>query len=194
MLVREVMSSPAFTVSADTSVREALRLLDEHAITALPVVDDADGIVGVVSEADLVREGVLPDVRTHMIPIHVTASAPARTVAEVMTRTVLTVSSASDLADAVDLMTATVVKSLPVVDGGRVVGVVSRRDVVRVLARRDESIRQDVDELVRSERVDWLVEVTDGVVSLAGPVDEHERRLAEALAGSVAGVVAVRVT
>jgi CBS domain-containing protein len=63
MLVREVMSSPAITVSERTSVRAALRLLDDYGITALPVVDDDGGIVGVVSEADLVRETVLPDVR-----------------------------------------------------------------------------------------------------------------------------------
>lgn len=193
MLVREVMSSPAITVSARTSVREALRLLDEHVITALPVVDAHDAILGVVSEADLVREAVLPDSGAHMIPIHLSESAPARSVAEVMTRSALTVSSGTDLADAVDLMTSTVVKSLPVVDHGHVVGVVSRRDVVHVLARQDDSIRGEVEELIRSESGDWLVDVTDGVVCVSGPVDVHERRVAEVLAGSVAGVVGVRV-
>jgi CBS-domain-containing membrane protein len=192
MLVREVMSAPAITVSATTSVREALRLLDRHNITALPVVDDEGYIVGVVSEADLVREAVLPDGRSHMIPVQPSESAPAHSVGDVMTEGALTVSGGSDLADAVDLMTSTAVKSLPVVDHGRVVGVVSRTDVVHVLARHDDSIRMEVDELVRSEGADWLIDVVDGVVRVTGPADEHERRVARVLAGSVPGVVAVR--
>ncbi len=193
MLVREVMSSPPITVSARTSVRAAVRLLDENGITAMPVVDRDGSIVGVVSEADLVREAVPADGRAHMIPVRVSELPPARTVDEVMSQTPLTVSSGSDLADAVDLMTSTVVKSLPVLDHGRVVGVVSRRDVVHVLARRDEAIRAEVEDLVRSEAADWLVDVDDGVVQVSGPSDEHERRLAEVLAGSVSGVIAVRV-
>jgi osmotically-inducible protein OsmY len=64
---------------------------------------------------------------------------------------------------------------------------------VHVLARRDDSIRAVLEELVRSESADWLVEVTDGVVHIVGPADDHERRIAEVLAGCVVGVVAVRV-
>lgn len=193
MLVREVMSTPAITVAVDASVRDALQLLDEHAITALPVVDKDGEFLGVVSEADLVREAVLPDGRTRMIPIQVTRAAPARAVAEVMTRRALTVTSGSDLADAVDLMTSTVVKSLPVVDHGQVVGMVSRKDVVHMLARRDDSIEREIEGLVRSQDATWRVEVIDGVVVIAGPAGEHERRVAEVLAGSVRGVVAVCV-
>jgi CBS domain-containing protein len=193
MLVHEVMSTPAITVAPMTTVRAALRLLDAHGITAMPVVAHDGEILGVVSEADLVRDAVHPDTRTHMMPIRITEWAPARAVGDVMSTYVLTVSSDADLADAVDLMTSTVVKSLPVVDNGKVVGVVSRKDVVHVLARRDDHIRAELDDLVRSDGADWEVEVRDGVVQVTGPVDEHERRVAEILAGSVAGVVAVRI-
>ena len=92
------------------------------------------------------------------------------------------------------MLTSTMVKSLPVVDHGLVVGVVSRKDVVHLLARRDESIRAELDELVRSEGADWQVDVTDGVVLVSGPADEHQSGVAEALAGSVRGVVGVRVS
>jgi len=193
MLIHEVMSTPAITVAPKTTVRAALRLLDAHGITAMPVVAPDGELVGVVSEADLVRDAVHPDTRTQMVPIRITEWAPARTVGDVMSTYALTVSSDADLADAVDLMTSTVVKSLPVVDKGKVVGVVSRKDVVHVLARRDDSIRAELDDLVRSDDVDWEVEVRDGVVQVTGPVDEHQRRVAEVLAGSVAGVVAVRI-
>ena len=193
MLVHEVMSAPAITVSPQTFTRAALKMLDEYGITAMPVVDADGAIVGVVSEADLVRDEILPDLRSHMIPVSITDWGPPQRVGDVMSTHVLAVSSSTDLADAVDLMTSTVVKSLPVVDDGRVVGVVSRRDVVHLLARRDDSIRVELEDLVRSEGADWVVEVTDGVVHVVGPADVHERRIAEVLAGSVPGVVAVRV-
>lgn len=193
MLVREVMSAPAITVTTQTLTRKALKMLDEYGITAMPVVDAHGAIVGVVSEADLVRDEILPDPRAHMVPISITDWGPPQRVGDLMSTHPLTVSSGTDLADAVDLMTSTVVKSLPVVDDGRVVGVVSRKDVVHLLARRDDSIRGEVEDLVRSEGVDWTVEVTDGVVHFRGPADRHEQRIAEVLASTVSGVVAVRV-
>jgi CBS domain-containing protein len=194
MLVYEVMSAPAITVSADTLTRKALKMLDEYGITAMPVVDADGEIVGVVSEADLVRDEILPDPRAHMIPISITEWGPPQRVGSVMSTHVLTVSSSTDLVDAVDLMTSTVVKSLPVVDGGRVVGVISRKDVVHLLARRDDAIQAELQALVSNESVEWMVEVTDGIAHIAGPADHRERRIAEVLAGSVAGVVAVRVS
>lgn len=197
MLVREVMSTPAITVAASASVHDVLRVLDQHAITAVPVVDAGDRLVGVVSEADLVREAVLPDGRLHMLPIHLSAPARPRLVGEVMSTAVLTVPGGSDLSDAVDLLTSTTVKSLPVVEDGHVVGVVSRRDVVHLLARQDEAIRREIEDLVADEDADWTagwaVGVADGVVTITGVTGEKERRIAEVLAGTVAGVVGVHV-
>jgi CBS domain-containing protein len=116
----------------------------------------------------------------------------ATTVSDVMTTMPVTVGPDDDLAEAVRLMTDLIVKSLPVVERGHVVGMVSRADVVRQLARRDERVRSEVDDLVQREDLDWMVDVTDGVVTFDGPSDERERRLGRTLAGSVAGVVAVR--
>ena len=67
MLVKDVMTSPAITVPARTTVKEGLRLLDEHRVTSLPVVDGKGHMVGIVSEADLLRDAVRHDARTHMI-------------------------------------------------------------------------------------------------------------------------------
>jgi CBS domain-containing protein len=191
MLVREVMTAPAVTVTPRTTVRDAVRLLDRHAVTAVPVVDEHGELVGVLSEADLVR-GVLPqDARARMQPDEPAESPPARVVADVMSGHPVTVRPDDDLADAVELLTSTAVKSLPVVGAGRVVGVVSRRDVLHLLARDDVRVESEVAELFRADGVDWLVEVTDGVVRVTGPTDDHQRRLATVLARSVAGVVAV---
>lgn len=191
MLVRDVMTAPAITVAARTSVKEGLRLLDRHRVTALPVVDGDGHLLGVVSEADLLRDAVREDDRTHMIP-HEHHQSQSRRVEDVMTTLSLTVTPDSDLSDAVDVMTSTAVKSLPVVERDRVVGVVSRSDVVHLLARGDESVRAEIDELLRSAGAEYQVDVEDGHVLLEGPDDPHQQKVAEVIAGSVQGVLSVR--
>jgi len=196
MLVREVMSRKPVTVRASTPVKEALALLDRHSITMMPVVSPAGVIVGVVSEADLIREVVNPDVRSHMIPQQrgQTVLPPPHAVVEVMNHQTITVRGDTDLAEAANLLTGTAVQSLPVIDEHhRVIGVISRRDIVRVLARSDDVVEQDVDALFHSLGVDWLVDVRDGVVTVTGPVDARERALAESATSTVPGVVAVTV-
>ncbi len=193
MLVREVMSSPVVSTTAEASVREAVRLLDEHGITSMPVLDRGGRLVGVVSEADLVREVLRPDPRAHMMPPGRAGTLAASRVEEVMTTFPVTVHPDDDLAEAVDLLTSTSVKSVPVVVDGVVAGMLSRRDVVHLLARSDDRIETEVTELFRADGVDWLADVRDGTVDVTGPAGEAERRLATALAGSVPGVVAVRV-
>lgn len=195
MLVREVMTPRPLTVHPATQTKTALRLLDQHSVTSMPVVDGHSRIVGVVSEADLVREALPPDPRAHMIP-PAEDPHPARPhmVGEVMNRHPVTVHGDADLADAVELMTSTAVKSLPVVDGrGRVLGMVSRRDVVHLLARDDQRIEREVDELYREAGVDWLVRVDDGTVTVEGPDDRSSRAIATSLAATVAGVTDVRI-
>lgn len=192
MLVHEVMSSPAVTVHQDATLKDAVALLERHDVSAMPVVDDRGRLVGVVSEADVVRELVPPDQRARAIPVRLSAAGFGLRVADVMSTHPLTVSGDTDLAVATELMTSSAVKSLPVVDHGQVRGVVSRRDVIRVLATPDSRIEAQVDELFRQSGRDWLVEVTDGVAVVAGPEDDAERELAQALARAVPGVVALR--
>lgn len=194
MIVRELMTPNPQTVRPDTSVKEALRVLDEHNVTALPVVNRAGRIVGVVSEADLIRDLISPDGRLSEIPAEGEIYDRPRYVDDVMSAHPVTVRPDTDLAVAVDLATTTGVKSLPVVEGLRVVGMLSRRDVVRVLARSDEQLEGEVDAmLVWAGLRDWLVDVHDGVAEITGPPDRTERVVAEVLAGSVPGVLEVRV-
>jgi CBS domain-containing protein len=193
MLVREAMTTEVVTVRPDATLHEAARLLSQHGISSMPVVDEAGQLVGVLSEADVVRESLVPDQRAHLLLVPVREGPAATYVADVMTSLPLVVRPSDDLAEAVQLMTDAVVKCLPVVQERRVVGVVSRADVVRQLARRDERVRAEIDELVRAEELDWVVDVRDGVVTLEGPAaSEGDRRLARLLAGSVRGVTAVR--
>jgi CBS domain-containing protein len=191
MLVRDVMTSPAITVAPRTSVKEGLRTLDRHRVTALPVVGGDGHLLGIVSEADLLNDLVRHDDRMSMIP-HEHTHRPARSVEDVMSTLSMTVSPDSDLSDAVELMTGTAVKSLPVVERGCVIGVISRSDIVHLLARSDDRICGEIDELMRSAELEYLVEVEDGQVVLEGSQDPHKRRVAEVIAGSAEGVLSVR--
>jgi CBS domain-containing protein len=195
MLVRDVMTSPAITVAARTSVKEGLQLLDRHHVTALPVVTPDGRLLGIVSEADLLKDAVRHDNRAHLMPHEVDpfeGRGEARSIEDVMSTLSMTVAPDSDLSDAVDLMTGSAVKSLPVVEDGHVVGVVSRSDIVHLLARSDDLITAEIDELLRSAELSYTVEVEDGHVLLEGSGDRHQQKVAEVIAGAVQGVMSVR--
>lgn len=197
MLVREVMSNEAITVPLGTTVKSALALLASARITSLPVVSASGKLRGIVSEADLIRDGVSADARLHEIPpANVLVDHP-HYVDDVMTTHVLTVGPDSDLAEAIELMTSTGVKSVPVVtSNGRVLGVVSRSDVVHLLARADHDLERDVDAALASVGLrDWMVEVNDGTVELVAPARAvDDRGLARVIASTVPGVVQVHIS
>jgi len=191
MLVRDVMTTQVVTVRPDARVKEAIQLLDDHQITAMPVVDADGRLVGVVSEADVLRDALMPDRRTHEIPVAIESRAKVLTVNDVMTHLPMSVTADADLSIAASVLVDTSIKSLPVVDGDRVVGMVSRRDVIAVLAKRDPLIEAEVDDLLRSADIECGVVVVDGVVSLDGPTESHAREIARVLASTVPGVVGV---
>jgi CBS-domain-containing membrane protein len=196
MFVEDVMTAHPVSVRTTTSVKEALWLLDRYSVTILPVVDRAGRVHGVVSEADLIRDRVPRDPRDREDPgTQEPGPAPPPTVAEVYTPHAVTVRSHDDLADAVELLTSTAIKSVPVVDRkGVVVGVLSRSDVVHVLARGDSVIEAGIaEQLAALGYEDWLVDVDEGVVHIDGPSTDHERTLARIAATTATGVAGVRV-
>jgi len=194
MLVHELMTTDVVTVRVDTHVKQALTLLDKHNITSTPVVDSKHHVVGVLSEADLLRASVLHDPRARMSPVAEESGDVARYVEDVMTRHPMVIEPDADVAEAVELMTSTAVKSLPVVDARqRLVGMISRHDVVHRLARADELIKESVDELLDQLGVGWLTTVDDGMVSVQGPRSRRERDLARTAAATVAGVRSVDI-
>jgi CBS domain-containing protein len=191
MLVHEVMTTPAVCVGPDTSLKHAIEMLDEHRITAMPVVNDDGHLVGVVSEADVLRDVVPTDRRLHERSVEVAVATVQLAVTDVMTRLPLSVSPDDDVAQAVDLLVATQVKSLPVVSLGRVIGMISRRDVIAVLARRDALIEAEVDETLRQAGMECTVEVVDGMVHLRDAESAATLRIARVIASRAAGVVGV---
>ncbi|MFI7643642.1 HPP family protein [Nonomuraea sp. NPDC049400] len=195
MLVREVMSCPAITVRGTDPVRQAIRTLYGHDITAAPVVDDSDHLVGVVSELDLLRGELEPDPRATVRPLPAAQEPPPRRVLEVMTGDVVTVTETTDVTTAIDLMVNKRIKSLPVVKNGAVVGMVSRRDLMAMLARSDDDLREAVIAALREHYPsgpNWNVTVRDGVAELSGSPCEHADHIADLLARTVPGIVRVK--
>ena len=194
MLVRDVMTADPITVTPDTGVKSALKRLAHVGITSLPVVDKQRRLCGILSEADLIREAVEVDPRAHERPITMQPVAAAQSVEDVYTRSPVAIRPDDEVASAVEVMSATGYKSLPVVDDRhRLVGIVSRSDVVRALARDDALIADDIIRVFRDlGHTDWVVEVMDGVVEITGP-DAAHHSLAHTIARTVPGVIGVRI-
>ncbi|WP_169988738.1 MULTISPECIES: CBS domain-containing protein [unclassified Microbispora] len=193
MLVREIMTTPVVTVRRTATIKQAVRLLYEQDITAAPVVDAAGRMVGVVSEMDLLRGEFGANPRGFLRPEALPTGRPPALVEEVMTPRVATVGDGADTMDLVELMITTGVKSVPVTRDDELVGIVSRRDLMGLLAQGDERIREDVLAALRdcADTASFGAAVRDGVVELYGPGDERSARIAELVARTVPGVADV---
>lgn len=191
MRARDVMTSPVITVTPEVPVKEAAALLAAHGFTALPVVDDDRRLIGIVTEADVVRDRFSSDPRFASTRHETRATAP-NTVGEVMTRQVIGMGAGTDVATLARTMVDSHLRCIPIVDGGVAVGVVTRRDLVRVLARSDAEIARDVRNRLSvyggPER--WTVRVHAGEVHITDRYDDRtDRHVATVLAESVPGVV-----
>ncbi|MFJ6015884.1 CBS domain-containing protein [Streptomyces sp. NPDC092952] len=179
MKVGRLMTDDVVSALPETSFREVAKLLAEHDVTGLPVMDEDDRVVGVVSESDLL-------------------SRRALTAGELMSAPAVTVHAEEPVADAARLMVRRGVERLPVVDEEeRLVGIVTRRDLLRVFLRPDAEIRARVRDDVVGEVPDLPdeavdVHVLDGVVTLVGQVRRPDQAvMLVRLTERVEGVVAV---
>lgn len=203
MRTREVMTRDVVTVRPDTSAKHAGELMAERGFAALPVVDDRNRLLGIVAEADVLRDRIPEDPRLHARrDIERPAATLPLLVEGVMTTAVRTVSPDDDVADVAQLLVDARLRSMPVVDQDVVVGIVSRRDVLRTLARDDADIRRDVVRLVEDYTGDvgcWEVQVDDGLTTVRrtsgapGVSRAVEEFAVQRLATSVPGVLAVHV-
>jgi CBS domain-containing protein len=197
MRAKDAMTSPAVTVTPETHCKDAAALLVQHRISALPVVDAHGRLVGLVSEADLLTLEATPDPRSQAAPMHLRTEPLPRRVDELMTPEVYTVDESTDLGIVAHRMLEANVKRFPVLRGDRVVGIISRHDLVRVIARTDEEVEAGVKEALSGEgmRLTSLrVRVRDGVVELSGDGGRQTLGLAQILARSVPGVLDVQLT
>ncbi len=194
MRARDIMTTPVITVRDDMSIKDAAATLLRHHISGAPVVDADDRLVGMVTEADLIRLETTPDPRTTVRRRgHAPQDVPRR-VAEVMSGAVVAVDTTADVADVSRELLLHGFRALPIVDGEKPVGIIARRDVLRVLARDDAAIAADLQRILDTDRNTygcWTVRVHDGVATLTGHCDTSVV-FAELVARTVPGLLGVR--
>jgi CBS domain-containing protein len=201
MTVGDVMTREVVRVGLDTPYRVIVDALMERRISAVPVVDDTHRVVGIVSEADLLHRveflGEEHERRVFERPSRHEARTKSHGMLarDLMTSPAVTVAADTSVARAAKIMESARVKRLPVVDAsGALVGIVSRADLLTMYVRPDAAVREDV--MTGVVHGMWLdpeavdVQVTDGVVTLAGTVDRRSTasiliRLTEGVPGVI---------
>lgn len=197
--VADVMTRDPIAVTASTSFKDLVGLLDRVRISAVPVVDQYKQVIGVVSEADLLRKHECADL--DLVGGHrsreVERRAAGLTAGDMMSAPATTIGPEAFLPSATRLLTEAGVRRLFVVDeAGRLIGVASRRDLLSSFLRPDHEIREEIRGEVmhrfRINRSDIRLEVANGVVTLAGrlPADLDRRSVVDRIA-QVPGVVGI---
>jgi CBS domain-containing protein len=216
MNAADVMVRDVITIGPDTSVAEAAKLMAQNDVSALPVVDDRKQLIGIISEADLMRRAEIGTEIRH--PRWIEAMTPAATLAteftkshgkrveELMSRDVITATEDAPLTEIATILERHRIKRVPVIRGSELVGIVSRANLVQALASaalapthsvdKDRAIRQEL--LSRLVEQSWTdfgdrnVIVIDGKVHLWGLVGSlAERKALIAIAEGVPGVTDV---
>jgi predicted transcriptional regulator len=181
MTIETLMTTEVVTVTPATPIKRVAQLLTRHRISGVPVLTDDGTVLGVVSEADILRG-------ERGIPL---------TAGEAMTSPALTIAPVASVNEAARIMTARGINRLPVVQDGRLVGIVSRADLVRAFQRSDDEIADELNEDVLLHQLwlspeDVVVAVEDGIVELTGRVENKtQAELVAAYALRVPGVVDV---
>jgi CBS domain-containing protein len=117
MLARDIMTHEVITIAPTVTLQDAARLLSEYHISGAPVLDEGRRMVGIITQADIIgKEG--------------------QTVADIMTTRVVSVQEQTPVDEAAQILTSNRFKRVPVLRDGRVVGIVSRADIVRMIASR----------------------------------------------------------
>jgi len=204
--VSDVMTANVVAVSAETTLKDLARILTEHRISGVPVVDGRQKVVGIVSETDILFKERGPSERTGFrawfldpYGMEGLSKLEARTAGEAMTAPAKTIAPWQTVASAAATMLDDKVNRLPVVDrDGKLVGIVTRADLVRAFVRSDADIHEEIceDVLPRALPVPEAVKVkvTEGTVTLSGALDPADAELVLAGVAKVPGVVEVRST
>jgi CBS domain-containing protein len=184
-LVRDLMTTQVVTIGPETPFKEIVARLADHRVSALPVVDDDGLVLGVVSEADLLLKQEFPDpdqdtalfwTRRRRAEHDKAAATVAR---DLMSVALVSITPDVTAAEAARRMHTARVKRLPVIaQGGRLVGIISRGDLLKVFNRPDQAIRREIrDEVIVGEFMmdpdRFFIQVHDGVVILEGRVERR---------------------
>jgi CBS domain-containing protein len=201
-LVADVMTYNVVAVRLEAEFKDIVAVMHRRRVSAFPVLDSQNRVIGVVSEADLLpREAypAEPSSAKHGRPGRVPAKATALTAAELMTSPAITIGPQASVTQAAKLMHGRKVKRLPVTDEeAHLVGIVSRVDLLGVYDRPDAQIRNEIAERVLAgdfvfDPNEFTVTVSNGVVTISGRVEREDVAVSLLRAvWDVAGVVDVR--
>jgi CBS domain-containing protein len=205
MRVRDLMTSNVLTVRSSTQLKDAAALLAEHRISGLPVVDEDGHVLGVLSEGDILyketgtkdKPGFF-DRLLSVPPTGLDLKLAARTVGEAMSVPAVTIRPRRPVTQAATTMIEKGVNRLPVIDDeDRLIGIITRADLVRAFVRSDAEIEQEIREDVLNRTL-WLeadaiqIEVVGGEVRLSGEVGtQTDAELIPTFVQRVPGVVSV---
>lgn len=217
MNASDVMVHNVITIGPQAPVSKAAKLLCENDISAVPVVDEQGDVVGIISEADLIRREEIGTEKRHygwleaVMPATMLASEFAHShgtiVEEVMSKHVVSAKPDTPLAEIAALLERHRIKRVPIIEQGKIVGIVSRANLVQALASASSTVTKaaDADRAIRLEILSRLadqswtdfgdrnVTVVDGEVHIWGLVGSPEERTAlTALIETVPGVVGVK--
>jgi CBS domain-containing protein len=201
--VREVMTTRVIAIKRNAHFKEIVTVLRGFGVSGCPVIDDAGRVLGVVSEADLLYKQAEPNPPTGLIRLRwklgEESKASAVTAGRLMTSPAIVIGPAASVVEAARVMQNRQVKRLPVVDeAGRLVGIVSRTDLLSVYERPDADIWDEVAKALADEEfgldpADFDITVSSGVVTICGTVDRQRTGLnLVARVRHTEGVVAVR--
>ena len=214
MQAKDVMTTNVVTIPVDATIEDAAKAMLDNAVSGLPVVNDAGAVVGVISEGDLLHRQETGTERkrswwlraftsTEQLT-HEFITAHSHKVADVMSQNVITIPPDTELGEIAAELEEKRIKRLPVIDGGKLVGIVSRANLLHALASQagvqapartvdDQSLRAAVAETLKDK--EWAshgalnIIVNDGVVEIWGWVESEDERKALCLAaGEVPGV------
>ena len=200
MKAKDIMTRDVATVSSDTSVRDIAALMMEKHISGVPVLSDDGTIIGIVGQSDLLHRAEVGTERKHKwwFRLFADSDAAAREYAkahglrarDIMSRYVISVHQDAELRDVADILDSHRIKRVPVLDEGRLVGIISRGDLVRALSQvqvakvatriENAALHKALSDRIKSQS--WIndsyinVAVNDGVVELWGFVvsaDQH---------------------
>jgi CBS domain-containing protein len=217
MIAKDIMTRAVRVIGPGDDVRTAARIMADSEVSALPVVDDAQRVLGMVSEGDLMRRKELRTTRRRSWWLDLLTSpetladeytkSHSLKIHDVMTRPAICVAETTPVGDIVSTLEQHRIKRVPVLKSGHIVGIVSRADVLRAFAAQDQTSQADTSDhairqtfLQRFKSQVWApsstgisVSVQNGVVTLNGvaPSDEQQRALG-VMAQTIPGVAEVR--
>jgi CBS domain-containing protein len=204
MRARELMTTPVVVVPPEASVKEVAERMVANRVSGVPVVDRFDHLVGIISESDLVSKLEYQEKGQGLVGLldHLAQALGedrklhAKTAAELMTPLVVTAGPDASVRELIHLTSTRHVNRIPIVESGRVIGIITRADILRTLVRPDSAITEDVRWRLLHEL--WIdptgltISTQDGIVTIAGEVPTRsEAELIRHWTAATEGVVDV---